>query len=186
MDTFSCDELTCRRFRCFHYSILKRRGGWMDGAFSWWVTERNLLFSVKVQLWLHATQGELSWLWHKSSGAIWLILVQLYKTSRGHKAPKQGSMGVWNIILPQWPCLFSHVGTVTPLVSSTLIPLLLFKSPHHRGLRSLISCYRTKSLTPFAGGIAFVCGSQTITMLESCRCSCLAKESVVHTDTDSW
>lgn len=125
------------------------------------MTEGNLLFSVKVQLWLQAAQVELSWLWHKSSGAIWLILLQLHKTSKGHKPPKQGSMGVWNIILSQWPRLFSHAGEDTPLVSSTLIHLPLFKSPHQLSLHPPI-CYRTKSLTPSLEGMAFVCGWQPI------------------------
>lgn len=77
-------RLACTRFWYFYYSILII----IDGAFSWWVIEGNLPFSVKVQLWLQAAQVELSWLWHKSSGAIWLILLQLHKTSKGHKPPK--------------------------------------------------------------------------------------------------
>lgn len=78
---------------------------------------------------------------------------------QGSQAPK--TMGVWNIILSQWPCLFSHAGEGTPLVSSTLIHLPLFKSPHQPSLHPPI-CYQTKSLTPFLEDMAFVCGWQPI------------------------
>lgn len=118
-------------------------GGWLRGI---------LLFSVKVQLWLHGAQGELSWLWHKSSGAIWLILLQLHKTSRGHKPPKQGSTGVCNISLSSMALSFSHANDSTPLVSSTLILLLLLKSFHKPSLHPPISSYRTTSLTPTSFG----------------------------------
>lgn len=81
----------------FRYSLLKSgREGWkmIPSAGG---TKGNLLFSRKVQWWLQAAPAELSW--HKNREAIWLIHLELHKSYRGHKPPKQVSMGVWDITL---------------------------------------------------------------------------------------
>lgn len=66
--------------------------------------------------WLRTAQGELSWLWHRSSGAIWLILLRLWETSRGHKPPKQGSAVSAASSLPPRPRVFLMQAMARPLL----------------------------------------------------------------------
>lgn len=159
-------------------------GRWIDGAFSWWVTEENLMFSVKVQLWLQAAQGESSWLWHKSSGAIWLILLHLHKTYRGHKPPNKTPWVSGTSFFPNGPVFFSHAGEGTPLVSSTLILLLLFKSPHQPSLHPQPLAIAPNLWPLFLGGYCFCLWLTAHSIRQGSRCGSLAKESFVCINAD--
>lgn len=98
-------------------------------------------------------------------------------TSPQNKSPWASSTSFF----PKGFAFFSHPSSGTPLVSSTQILLLLFKSCHQPSLHPPVSCYWNKSLTPahppfFTKGTAFVWGWQPITIFQSCRCNSLAKE----------
>lgn len=139
---------------CSDIFILKHRL-----AFGWQVTEGSSVFGQKFICNYKLRRVELSGLWHKSSEAVWLILLH---PSRGHKPPKTRLRGGLNIILSKWPRPFSHAGGGTPPVSSTLVRLLLLKSPHQPGLHPAIAAHGTISVTAFLRSSAFVCAWQPV------------------------